>query len=326
MRRKLCSWILSAGIFLGAIGAVQMAQVAVGQDAPQPEPTVTTVDDLQATSSSVPTIEWVTYDLFKKSDHGFDSFISPISNLVYFEDPRALTEIRPFTFHHTAPLAAGGGSVQLYGAQVRLRLSENVSLIATKDGYVTSSNPLISNGWADIAAGLKFTLLRDVESQSIWSAGFTYELPSGGSGPLQGNGDGELNLFLSGAKKLGDGINWMTASGIRTPLNNSDESMSTFWSNNINFQLTERFYFLTEANWYHWLSAGKDGPLPGVEGLDVINLGSPGVAGNDIVTAAIGFKYKSNRHSELGFAFEFPLTERRDILDNRLTLDWRLRY
>lgn len=326
MRRTLNSWVLAASITLSAFGSTQQAKVASGQDAPQPEPSVMTTEEFTSASSSAPTIEWVTYDLFRQSDHEFDSFVSPITNPIFFEDPRALTEIRPIFVNHKAPLTAGGGSVQLYAAQIRLRLTENVSLIAVKDGYINSSNALIGDGWGDLGAGLKFTFLRDVERQSIWSGGFTVGLPTGDRDALQGNGDGELNLFLSGAKKLSNRINWMTASGIRTPFNNSDQSMSSYWSNHINCQVTNSFYLVAEANWFHWLSAGKDGPVPGVEGLDIINLGSPGVAGNDIVTAAFGFKYKAGRHSELGCAFEFPLTERRDIIDNRITLDWRLRY
>ena len=50
------------------------------------------------------------------------------------------------------------------------------------------------------------------------------------------------------------------------------------------------------------------------------------MTGNDIVTNAVGFKYKRNRHRELGVAFEYPLTERRDVLKHRLTVDWIFRY
>ena len=276
--------------------------------------------------SVVPTIEWVSYDLFQPSDHDFDCFISPITNPIYFEDPRAVSEIRPLFFNHKVPLAAGGGSVQLYAAQVRLRLTENVSLIAVKDGYATTSNPILGNGWADIAAGLKFTLFRDVESQTIVSGGFTYELPTGESSIFQGNGDGEFNVFVSGAKKLSTNINWMSAFGLRVPVNSTDESMSSYSSIHLDARMTESFYGLMEFNWYHWMSAGSDGPLPGIEGLDVINFGNPGVAGNDIVTGALGFKFKAGQHVETGVAWEVPLTQREDILDNRLTVDLRLRY
>ena len=65
---------------------------------------------------------------------------------------------------------------------------------------------------------------------------------------------------------------------------------------------------------------------PGVEGGDLFNFGSTGVAGNDIVTGAFGAKYKPNRHVEVGVAWELRLPERRDILENRITVDAILRY
>lgn len=262
----------------------------------------------------------------KPSDHAFDSFISPMTNPVFFEDPRNLTEARAIFMNHKVPLAAGAGDVQLYALQLRARLSENVSLIATKDGYVTSTNALVSDGWADLAAGLKFNLLRDVNCQRLLSGGFTFELPTGEASALQGNGNGELHLFLSGARKLAPNVHWISAGGMRVAMNSTDESTSCYWSNHLDYQIRPGVYLLSETNWYHWLGAGQDGPVPGVEGLDLINLGSPGVAGNDIVTSAAGVKFKPNGHNEIGVAFEFPITEREDILDNRLTVDWIIRY
>ena len=215
----------------------------------------------------------------------------------------------------------------MYALQLRARLSENVSLIATKDGYVkTSGNPLLDDGWADLAAGLKFNLIRDVQCQRLLSTGFTFEVPTGEADPLQGNGDGELNLFTTGGKQIGKCAHWLTAFGWRIPMNSTDESTSIYWSNHLDYRFRDRFYLLAETNWYHWTKSGQDGPIVGLEGLDVINLGSPGVTGNDIVTQAFGMKFKSNRQNELGFAWEFPLTERRDIIDNRLTVDWIIRY
>lgn len=262
----------------------------------------------------------------KRSDHAFDDFISPMTNPVFFEDPRNVTEARAIFFNHKLPLAAGSGNVQLYAVQLRARLSENVSLIATKDGYIDSSNPLIPGGWADLSAGLKFNLIRDECNQRLVSGGFTFEMPTGEADALQGNGNGELNLFLTAARRLGCRTHWISAGGFRLPMNNTDESTSCYWSNHLDYQIRKRLYLLTELNWYHWLSAGQDGPLFGVEGLDAFNLGSPGVAGNDIVTGAAGAKFKPNGHHEIGCAFEFPLTEREDVLDNRLTVDWIIRY
>ena len=63
-----------------------------------------------------------------------------------------------------------------------------------------------------------------------------------------------------------------------------------------------------------------------MEGLDLFNLGSRGVDNNDIVTGALGIKYKPSSNVELGFAWEVPLTDRRDILDDRFTMDVIFRY
>ena len=246
--------------------------------------------------------------------------------LSFFEDPRNVTEIRPIFMNHKVPLAAGGGDIQLYAVQLRARISENVSFIATKDGYVESTNTLVSDGWVDLAAGFKFSLLRDHCRGRLWSAGFTFDLPTGEADALQGNGDGELHLFSTTGRRIGCRGHWLSASGIRIPMNSTDESTSSYWSNHVDIRVRDRVYLLGETNWYHWLRAGQDGALVGVEGLDLINLGSPGVAGNDIVTQAFGVKLKPRRNSEVGFAFEFPLTEREDIIDNRLTVDWIVRY
>ena len=262
----------------------------------------------------------------KRSDHCFDDFISPMTNPVFFEDPRALTEARAIFLRHKVPLAAGGGNVQLFALQLRARLSENVSFIATKDGYFTSNNALIGDGWADTAFGFKFNLLRDVQNKRLLSSGFTFEMPTGEASAFQGNGHGELNFFLTGARKLARCVNMIAAGGLRVPLNNTDESMSSYFSTHIDYQFRRRAYLFTELNWFHWLEAGTVGTLNGVEGLDAFNFGSTGVAGNDIVTMAQGLKIKPRRNQELGVAFEFPLTERRDVLDNRVTVDWIVRY
>ncbi len=127
------------------------------------------------------------------SDHCFDDFISPMINFVYFEDPRTLTELRPIFLSHQVPdtLAGGntaGGSIQLYALQFRLALSERLSLIAVKDGYIVDNTDgdlgtlLLNSGWANVTAGLKYNLIRDTCRGTLASAGFTYEIPLGSEG------------------------------------------------------------------------------------------------------------------------------------------------
>jgi hypothetical protein len=248
-----------------------------------------------------------------------------MTNPVFFEDPRTLTEARAFYLHHQVPTAAGDGEIDLLAVQLRAALTDRLSIVASKDGYATSSNPLIDDGWADLAMGLKYNLLADSQAQRLLSAGFHYELPVGTPRTLQGNGDGEFHLYLTGGMEILDYGHWISASGFRIPSDPGAESRMWYWSNHWDYEIADGWYLLTELNWFNWIGSG-DGGLPGVEGGDLFNLGSTGVTGNNIVTNAVGVKFKRSKHRELGIAFEYPLTDRKDVLENRLTVDWIFRY
>jgi hypothetical protein len=266
------------------------------------------------------------FGLFRRSDHCFDSFISPMTNPVFFEDPRTLTEARAIYLNHNVPAAAGGGDIQLMAVQLRAALTERLSLVASKDGYVISTNDLIDDGWVDVSAGLKYNLFTDPVAQRLLSAGFHYEMPVGTPKTLQGNGDGEFHAYLSGGAEIFEYGHWISGSGFRLPSDPSAESSMWYWSNHFDYEVADGWYALTEVNWFNWIGAGTNPALAGVEGGDLFNFGSVGVAGNDIVTQAVGLKYKRNNHRELGAAYESPLTDRKDVLDGRFTLDWIFRY
>ncbi len=265
--------------------------------------------------------------LIRKSDHCFDDFISPMTNPLFFEDPRTLTEARLIFANHRLPGTLGGGSAQLYAMQLRAAINEDVSIIATKDGFIVSDTPVIPNdGWADITAGLKINVYKDVCSQSLLSVGTTYEAPFGSPRSLQGNGDGEFHMFASGATRFLDNYHYMSGLGWRLPVDQRAESTSMYWSNHIDRRIGDsKFYVLGECNWYHWLANGGTTPA-NFEGMDLINLGSTEVKGNNLVTGALGVKYKPSGNTEIGVAYELPLTDRQDIMKDRWTIDWILRY
>ncbi len=264
--------------------------------------------------------------LFRPSDHCFDNFISPMTNPVFFEDPRTLTEARFIYLNHRIPSTLGGNNVQLLALQLRGAITENLSIIATKDGFAFSDNPLVRDGWADISAGLKLNVYKNVASQTLVSVGTTFEMPTGSPRTLQGNGDGEFNLFVTGGTELATDWHYLMAAGWRLPIDQNAESTSIYLSNHIDRRLGDSgFYLLAESNWYHWTDDGNAFPAA-VEGIDLFNLGGRGVDGNDIVTGALGVKYKPSPNVEVGFAWETPLTNRRDILEDRYTVDFILRY
>ena len=101
------------------------------------------------------------FGLFLASEPGFHDFISPMTNPVFFEDPRTLTEARFIYLRHEVPTAVGGGLVQLFALQLRAAITERLSIVAAKDGFATSSHPLIDDGWADLSVGLKYNLIAD---------------------------------------------------------------------------------------------------------------------------------------------------------------------
>jgi hypothetical protein len=73
------------------------------------------------------------------------------------------------------------------------------------------------------------------------------------------------------------------------------------------------------------MSGAEAFPVP-VGGQDLFNLGSTGIGGNDVVTGAFGVKYKPRTNMEIGVAYEFPYTRRKDIIQNRLTVDLIVRF
>ncbi|TWT40764.1 hypothetical protein [Botrimarina hoheduenensis] len=256
----------------------------------------------------------------------FDEFISPMTNPAYFEDPRNVSELRAIFLQHKVPLTAGGGDIQLYALQVRAKLTDRLSLIATRDGYAVSTNPLIDDGWADVDVGLKYALMRDAANQRLLSAGVTYTLPVGSQRTLQDRGDGVFNLFLTGGTEILGCGHWVSAFGGLLPVDQDANSSFVYWSNHFDYQVRRGWYAVTEFNWFHYAQdgAGQLG-LP-IDGGDLFNLGSAGIEGQNIVTGAIGMKYKPNKKTEVGVAWEVPLTDRRYVLDNRLTVDLILRY
>lgn len=272
----------------------------------------------------------------RQSDHCFDDFISPMSNFVFFEDPRTLTELRPIFVHHKLPnnIGAGidGGEAQLLAAQFRIALTERLSLIAVKDGYIWAHNgppmnTVLNDGWADISAGLKYNLVRDVQNGTLLSVGTTYEIPLGDHRAQQSIADGEFHIFSSFAQRLlGGDAHYMTTLGWRLPVDGTLQSESIHWSNHIDFRLTDKIYAVTEVVWWHWIDAADNGLPLAVAGQDLLNLSTTGVQGNDLVTQSVGFKYKPSGKFEAGLAYEFPLTDFKDIIENRIQVDLIFRY
>ncbi len=278
-----------------------------------------------------------------------DAFASarrPISNPTLFDLALPRTNAHAIVMLQQMPdqvATAGGGRVdlggdfQVYALQLEYALNERFSFVATKDGYV-DFNPDATlseeSGFANIAAGVKYAFIYQPENAFALSGTATIEVPTGSEDVTQGSGDGAVNLILSGLKLNGD---WQFAggAGLHVPFDADAESMTSFVSTHVSYELCQYFTPLLELNWYHVLNEGDGssryssqlgGGVPGAigfEGGDLLNWGaSHGNENADIVTLAAGFRSKLSDNVNVGVAYEIPLTDKEEnLMESRVTLD-----
>ena len=293
----------------------------------------------------------------------FADFISPVSNPVNFEDPRSISDVRPIYIYHKIsseffnPLL-NGGDAHVVAVQARLAVNERFSIIATKDGYVwlnpKNEVPDVveqKNGWANLAFGLKYAFYRDVENRAMGTVGLRYEAPTGDKDVLQGKvfksealgiskrGDGVLNPFLSGLWGVGD-FHAMGYMGGRWAIDGLDSSFFDM-SVHADYRFLNCLYPLLELNWVHVLDGGRRlqpvtdalGIAFREEGFDFFNLGSPQASGRDVVTLALGGRWRILDNLEflgrkggldLGATYELPITTAEDLFGWRVTTDLQL--
>jgi len=276
---------------------------------------------------------------------GFDAARRPISNPTLFDLALPRTNVHAIYMHQNLPSQINtilgnlplGGDLDVYALQLEYAINDRLSIVATKDGYIDfnpDSTLSSSSGFANLAAGLKYAFILDPVQQLALSGSLTIELPTGDGEVFQGNGDGAANLSTAALKLVND---WQFAGalGVHLPFDSDAESTTGFLSAHAGYNITERLYGLVEVNWYSVLSEGDGnkafnnqagGAVPAVanfEGGDLINLGSAnGSSGGDIVTAAVGLRFKLNDMADLGLAYELPLTDEKDnLMESRITLD-----
>ena len=284
-----------------------------------------------------------------QSDHAFDNacnagdLISPVSSPFLFEDPRALTEVRPLFFYQTSPNrnpAFSGGSSEFYGLQARLAFCDRWSLVISELGLV-STQPHDSDvglgsetGFAEIRIGPKWTFYRNEQAGRVAAAGVTFDIPAGSNSVFQNTGSLSLDPYLSFGQTFGRSsygtFNFMAAAGYWFSVDD-ERTDYTHLHLHLDYDVgnLHRIYPLIELSWLHTTSFGKGNEFVGTEGGDLINFGSTSYDGKrDLVYFDVGARYKfgSSDHYQVGTVFEFPLTDRKDLDAFRFGLDFIIRY
>lgn len=257
------------------------------------------------------------------------SAIAPVTNPLFFEDPQIHSEVRPiFAWHNIdEDFVTQGGAAQLYAIQLRWAITDRLALIATKDGYIHFDPDAAlrkTDGWADIAAGLKYALIDDREAQFILTPGVTFEAPSGSTRVLQGNGDGAWNAFVSAGKGF-DNLRFVANIGAIIPNNFSEETAQLHYSAQVDYTSCPYFIPCVAVNAFSILSEGDQLPLS-VEGFDLFNFGSTEAKGFTQAVAGVGFRSRLLSCLDLGFAYEFPITGPEGLFGDRFTVDFIWRF
>lgn len=276
-----------------------------------------------------------------KSDHCFDNFISPVTNPSLFEDPRSLTELRVIGMYQATPesnLLYRAGDVEFFGIQARLALTERLSFVLNKAGFVwneaNNGMGIIDShvGFSEINLGPKYTFLRNDQTNSLGAFGVTFQIPSGPAKVFQDTGNGSVVPYFSFGQNLGvlwgdlRNFNALTTAGYALGLDNQrTDYFYNSWHLDYDVGGLHRIYPLVELNWVHYTAAGKANAF-GFEGRDLFNFGSTGVSGKDSLTMAFGTRVKLNTRAEFGVAAEFPLIASMDLINYRLTADFIIRY
>jgi hypothetical protein len=274
-----------------------------------------------------------------ESDHVFESFSSPVTNPFYFEDPRALTEIRPIFIYQNVPGDApiySGGDLAFFGIQGRLALTERFSLVVNKLGWsfqevgTPTADIESGNGFSELWLGPKYTFIRSQQTDTLLAGGLTFEIPIGSADVIQDTGSLSLTPYMS----FGQGFlesyygkfHFLNTTGYSFAID-GERTDRLFSSFHLDFDILNqhRFYPFVELNWFLYPRSGDVRSLS-FEGRDLINFGSDDVGGNNDLSIAAGMRFNFNRHIQLGGAAEFPLLERKDLMEFRLTFDVILRY
>ncbi len=244
-------------------------------------------------------------------------FVAPLTTPYYNEDSFVTSDLRAWFVYHDFPTGGSinGGSAKVYALQARLALTDQLQLVAYKDGYVDFDSGLTDDsGWNDIAAGLKWNFLQDKDNQLYAAVGAGYELPLGDPSVLQN--DDEIRVWASVNKGF-DKLHLGGTLNVLFPVGGEDvlgDSTRLIWNLHADYYVCKWFSPVLEFTGIHKIDEG-DVVLP-VSGVDVANLGG----GSDVITGALGAEFRIDENLAVRAAYEIPIVSTDDDLwGNRFT-------
>ena len=136
---------------------------------------------------------------------------------------------------------------------------------------------------------------------------------------MQGRGGGFMNLFTTGARAFGK-LGVQTSKGVNLALDGDNDSSMLHYSAHVDYEALPGLYPLLAFNGFTTIDEGTRTPLD-FEGVDLVNFGS--AESGTVLSAAAGFRY---HFIQMGAVYERAVSGRKDILDERYTVDVIIRY
>ena len=283
----------------------------------------------------------------------FPGFVAPGVTPFLFEDPFTTSGLYFWGAWHQFPESSvfQGGDAGLVALQARVAITDRLSFIATKDGFlmIYPDNPVVwkSSGAVDIMAGLKYELVRMPESQFVLSPIVRFEAPIGSPRAFQGIGDGAALPSISFGKGFGElgaeKLHLLGDVGVYIPFNSAKNSSYVWWDVHFDYAALPWLVPFVALSGQSWVSDGngelrvntKLGELSlntveaalntgGFEGNDLTNLGSQNVAGTTVMIGAVGVRVPLPHGLSLSAAWQAPVTDTKFLFRQRVTtsLGW----
>jgi hypothetical protein len=239
--------------------------------------------------------------------------VAPLTGPYYHEDSFITTDVRSWFVYQSFPSnddhALGGGEARVYAAEIRFAITDRLQFVANKDGYVDLDTGLTdADGWNDIAAGLKYALIKDWKNDFHVSVGVGYQFAFGDEDVFQNTQQARGWLSVNkgfGRLHLGGVVNYMQFTGIQGVLGNSDVITAHVHAD---YWVCKWFSPVLEANAYFVADEGKE--VVDFSGADVANFGG----GDDLVTGAVGFEIRPMERVGIRVAYETDLTTDADSI------------
>lgn len=284
---------------------------------------VITAAALTLSLSSMAMAQHANFVLFGSDKPGKDApkehnFVAPVSCPYYHEDSFVTTDVRAWFAYHDLPSGGllDGGTAKVYAAQIRVALTDQLQLVAYKDGWMDiDSGAVDDSGNNDIAAGLKWNFVQDWENQFHAAVGVGYELPLGDPSVLQN--DDEIRVWASVNKgydklHLGATLNGIFKVGGQDALGDQNRIIANLHAD---YYMCEWFSPVVEVNAViPWDRGTRALPF---SGSDVFNLGG----GDTVITGALGFEARPIDKLGIRAAYELPIDRpHNDLWGSRLTI------